>query len=145
MKNLALIVLLLGLNLSNTFSQCRISDIVSANRSGFDKGFSLDGFSYFKFEFNAEKQVIHKEFLALKGKKYQLLYCCSGFAETVSIHIYDGDNNLLGGSSVGGDKSSNTFLPSKGGTLKIVYEIPPAELGVDHEECIALMIGVSEK
>lgn len=126
-------------------AQCRIADMISATKTAFDKPYENDGFSYFKMEFSEKEQTINKEFLALKGKKYQLLFSISGFEETVLIQMYDSEGNLLGGTSVGNEKTVGNLFIAKVGVYKIVYRIPPSETGIPHEGCIAMLIGVSEK
>lgn len=140
-----LLILLLQIPLYSLQAQCRVADMVSGAKTSFDKHYEQDGFSYFKMEFSEKEQTIKKEFLALKGKKYQLLFSISGFEETVRIQMYDSEENLLGGTAVGSDKSLGTLYATKGGVYKIVYQISPSETGVPHEGCIAMLIGVSEK
>ena len=126
-------------------AQCRVADMISGSKTAFDKPYEYDGFSYFKMQFGQKTQTIRKEFLALKGKKYELLFCTSGFEEIIRIQLYDEQGNLLAGTSIGNEKSITSFFTVKSGNYSIVYYIPASETGVEHEGCIAMLIGLSER
>jgi hypothetical protein len=130
----------------NCSSQCSIAEIINKNKAGFTAPYKYDGFNYSQIEFGLINQTLKKEFIAFKGQKYQLLFCTSGFEETVRITVRDiKDNSLVAGTTVGKESTVWSFFCSKTGTYSIEYEIPPSDTDVAHKGCIAMLIGFSEK
>jgi hypothetical protein len=145
MKKLLMIILLLLFSMLAP-AQCRIAEIISQNKTGFQAPYKYDGFNYFKIGFTEQEQKIKKEFIAFKGQTYQLIFCTSGFEETVRISISESTNNsLVAGTTVGSDVTTWSFICTKTGSYTIEYDIPASETGVAHEGCIAMLIGFAEK
>lgn len=140
---LVVIALLSG---GNMFAQCKIADLVAANKVKIEKPFKYDGFSYINVEFNQVNQSIKKEFTAFKGQEYSLLFATSGFDETVAVEIFDTKKNqLVTRFQLGSGIASHEFHALQSGSYTINYGISTSDTDYDHPECIVLLIGFSEK
>ncbi|MDQ3046909.1 MAG: hypothetical protein M3R27_05120 [Bacteroidota bacterium] len=139
-------LLLLTFN-SAAFAQCKLAGIINENKMKIPKPFKYDGFNLSNINFDSENHKIRSEFMAFKGQKYNLVICTSGFEEQVSITVLDKDhsNFKLTEKILGGKENSWSFEPQKAGSYTIVIDFPPSETGVEHKECIVMLIGFSEK
>ncbi len=142
----SIITLLLLLH-SQAHSQCKLAGIISDHKMNIPKPFKYDGFNLTNINFDQQDHLLKTEFMAFKGQKYKLMFCTSGFEELVTITVFDKENpELKVTEKILGDKDSSwTFEPPKAGTYSVMFNFPPSNTGVEHKECIVMLIGFSEK
>lgn len=143
-KNIVLLVLFLIFT-KITVAQCAIAEIVKNNKSKITSPYMYDGFSVCNLSFDDKEKTIRSEFVALKGQKYKLYICSSGFVEIVKIKIYykhpkKDETARLFETTIGGPVDYYTFEPTQPGTYYIDYELPMGMGGNAHKECTLLLI-----
>jgi hypothetical protein len=126
-------------------AQCPIAEIVKNNKSKITAPYVYDGFSVSNLNFDDKSKTIRSEFMALKGQKYKLFLCSSGFSEIVKVKIYykhpkKDEVAKLFETTIGGLVDYYSFEPAQAGTYYIDYELPPTANPDSHKECVMLLI-----
>ena len=127
------------------FAQCPIAEIVKNNKSKISHPYVYDGFNVSNLNFDDQERTVHSEFIALKGQKYKLYICSSGFSEVVKIkisykHPKKDETARLFETTIGGLVDYYTFEPTQPGVYYIDYEVPTTSVGNAHKECVMLLI-----
>ena len=86
------VLFFLLISFKSNFAQYKISQIIDQNKIKIPPPYKYDGFLMNEFKFDQINKDLHNEFVAFKNQKYKLLFCSSGFEETVTITIYDKKN-----------------------------------------------------
>jgi hypothetical protein len=124
-----------------------VSRIVAEGKLEIDPAYLYDGFTLSNFTMDAKLKKQQIEFTALKGQKYKLYFCNSGFAEEVTISVFKHEKegklstDLLGANTI--KDQYIEFDLAKSGNYTIEYTIPVcenAEYGNTKSECIVLLI-----
>ncbi len=144
LRSLTIIFLFSLLNAS-VYAQCPIAEIVKNNKSKISPPYIYDGFNISNLNFDENVKTVHSEFTALKGQKYKLFICSSGFSEVVKIkisykHPKKDETAKLFETTVGGPVDYYSFEPTQPGTYYIDYELPITSVGNSHKECVMLLI-----
>jgi len=126
-------------------AQCPIAEIVKNNKSKIIAPYTYDGFSVSNLNFDSKEKTIRSEFTALKGQKYKLYLCSSGFSEIVKVKIYykhpkKDEVAKLFETTIGGLVDYYSFEPMQAGTYYIDYELPVTANPDPHKECVMLLI-----
>jgi hypothetical protein len=140
-------LLLLIVCSKDSFSQYKISDIIDANKISIKPPYKYDGFLMNEFTFSLINKTIPLEFVAFKKQEYKLIFCSSGFEESMTISIYDKNVPAvkIAEKIINGTSKEWTFEPQQSGTYSIVYEIPPSDTDVEHKGCMVMLIGFKGK
>lgn len=145
-SSLRISILFISLLSLQLHAQCKIAELTSSTRTKIVKPYLYDGFNYVSFEFTQINQTLKKEFVAFKGQEYMLVFATSGFEERVEVTIFDTKKNQAVTTFVLGEGTNSfSFTPLKTGSYSIVYALAPSNTDVDHEECIAMLIGFADK
>jgi hypothetical protein len=141
------VLLLLLCSFKNNFAQYKISDIIESNKIHIAEPYLYDGFLMNEFNFDLINKDIHAEFVAFKKQKYNLVFCTSGFEESVKISIYDkaAPSVVVVEKTMDADNKNWTFAIDKAATYSIVYEVPPSNTDVEHKACVVMLISFSMK
>ena len=132
-------------------AQCKIAEIVKNNKPKITSPYLFDGFTTTYLQFNQQTKTVQSEFIALKGQKYKLHFCSSGFEETVSITIKTKEHPkkeeliVVSTASIGGANPTFTIDIEKHGTYIIEFSVPVSAIEIDHKECIMLLNSYSTK
>jgi hypothetical protein len=137
---------------SSSFAQCKVSKMVENGKFEIDPAFLYDGFSLTNFTMDSTLKRMQVEFAALKGQRYKLYFCNSGFTEAVKVSVFkeekDGTQSidLLGANTI--KDQFIEFDLAKAGNYKIDYAIPVcenAEYGMTKNECLVVLISYQKK
>lgn len=143
---LILLLLLSGISKS-VFPQYKISRIIDDNKIQIPPPYKYDGFLMNEFTFDLINKNVPLEFVAFKKQKYMLIFCSSGFEESVMISIYDNaaPSVKVAEKIIDANNTAWTFEPPKPATYSIIYEIPPSNTDVEHKACMVMLIGFKGK
>jgi hypothetical protein len=124
------------------FAQYKISQIIDENKIQIPYPYKYDGFLMNEFTFDIMNKDVKNEFTAFKKQKYKLLFCSSGFDEPVIISIYDksAPTVKVAENTINADTKTWSLDIEKAGTYSIVYEVFSSDTGVEHKECIVMLI-----
>jgi hypothetical protein len=151
LKKLFTLSLLFFFIVVSASAQCKIAEIVKNNKPKIVSPYIFDGFTTTYLQFNQQKKIAQSEFIALKGQKYKLHFCSSGFEETITITIKTKENPkkedliVVTTATIGGTNPTFTFDIEKHGTYFIEFEVPVSAIEIDHKECIMLLNSYSTK
>jgi acetylornithine deacetylase/succinyl-diaminopimelate desuccinylase-like protein len=129
----------------------KIAEIVKNNKPKISSPYLFDGFATTYLQFNKQTKTVQSEFIALKGQKYKLHFCSSGFEEKVTVTIKLKANPkkeeliVVSTTSIVGSTPNFTIDIEKHGTYFIEYELPVTALEIDHKECVMLLNSYSTK
>lgn len=132
-------------------AQCKIAEIVKNNKPKITRPYLFDGFTTTYLQFNNQAKKVQSEFIALKGQKYKLHFCSSGFEEKVTVTIKLKANPkkeeliVVSTTTIGGSNPNFTIDLEKHGTYFIEYDLPVTSLEIDHKECVMLLNSYSTK
>jgi hypothetical protein len=150
-KHLFSIILPLFFAAFSASAQCKIAEIVKNNKPKITSPYLFDGFSTTYLQFNQQTKTVQSEFIALKGQKYKLHFCSSGFEEKVTVTIRLKANpkkeelTIISTTTIGSTNPNFTIDIEKHGMYYIEYEIPVTALEIDHKECVMLLNSYSTK
>lgn len=71
------------------FAQCNLEAIIEKGKSSITPPFKYDSYWMSKFKFDTKPQKLVGHFVAFEGEKYQIILCSSGYAEVVTVNIFD--------------------------------------------------------
>ena len=129
------------------FAQCKMQAIIQDGQTHVKSPYKYNGYWMSKFIFDQKSKNIEGHFVAFQGEKYRIIFCSSGFEETLKISIYDKSSRTEKGrkklydSSESKEKNYWAFEPTKSGDYFIEYAIPPSKDGVERSACVVLIIG----
>jgi hypothetical protein len=117
-----------------------------------DPEYLYDGLSLSNFTMDTKSKRVQVQFTALKGQRYKLYFCNSGFTEEVKVSVFkeekDGKQSIdLLGATTLKDQFIELAL-AKAGNYTIDYTIPAAEnaeYGMTKNECMVVLISYKNK
>jgi hypothetical protein len=133
-------------------AQCKVSNIVEQGKVEIDSSFLYDGFSLSNFTMDDKAKRVQVQFMALRGQRYKLYFCNSGFAEEVKISVFKEEKDgKLSPDLLGAMTAKDQFIEfavAKAGTYIVDYTIPVSEnseYGMTKKECMVMLISYKEK
>ncbi|HEX8516912.1 MAG TPA: hypothetical protein VF868_11985 [Bacteroidia bacterium] len=138
--------------ISSASAQCKVSAIVENGKLEIDPEYLYDGFSLTNFKIDAKPRRSQVQFTALKGQRYMLYFCNSGFTEEVKVSVFKEEKegkqsvDLLGATTL--KDQYIELLISKSGNYTIDYTIPVAEnaeYGMVKDACMVVLISYKAK
>ena len=112
--------------------------------------FLYDDFVMNELVFDDRSKKIEIEFTAFAGEKYKLVFCTSGFNDSLKLNIFNKSNKVKSRKKVydnqnGLDNLFWSFSPPNPGTYYIEYDIPVAiNPTKKNTGCIVMLIGYEE-
>lgn len=151
MKKTFIVLILSALLVSSFYSthaiaQCTARTIIKECKSKFVDPYKYSGCWMKEFVLDHKYKRIEGHFVVLEGLQYQILFCSSGSAESVTINIYDksmdaGKKRKLYDSSKNQGANMWKFEPTVSGDYYVEYIIPPSQTGEPQTGCLMLMVG----
>lgn len=148
MKTIVSLIVFAFLLTQDNFSiaQCRVKNIVGGCKPNL-KPYNYDSYAITDLEFKDKPQKIEVQFTAFANQKYKLIFCSSGFEESLKVNIYDKSNRVKNRTKLydndnGIDNLFWSFEPQKTGDYFIEYEVPVSLDSKPGKGCVILIIGI---
>ena len=131
----------------NAFAQCTVKTVIQNCKTHIANPYKYNGYWMSEFTFEQKSKKIEGHFVAFQGEKYHIVFCSSGFEETLKICIYNKSSRESRGrkklydNSESNEKDYWTFEPPESGDYFIEYTIPPSKNGQMKKSCVVLIIG----
>ena len=127
-------------------AQCDVAKIVGANKVVIDPPYRYDGFSIKEIPFvgpSSAPKEIHSEFIAFDKQTYKIVFCAAGFAEDVTISIYNKKKptEKVAEQIVNASNMRWVFEPLKPGIYDIVYKPASSNTDMEFKGCIIMLMG----
>ena len=144
---LSIITMIIG-SIHYGYSQCRPKVIAKNCKSNMEQ-FVYDAFVTNEIVFDSKDKKIELEFTAFAGEKYKLVFCTSGFTDSLKLNIYDKSSKVKKRNKVYDNQNGIenlfwSFIPPKTGTFYIEYDVPATLDGATRKGCMVMLIGYEE-